>query len=101
MAFVSFLYYFIPLAELLAAQLLAWPGTRLAGFVLSIVLMALFTGYVALVLAGYYAKVPCACISLIKGMSFKDHLNFNLFFLAVAITGMIFTLKERRRRYGH
>lgn len=99
--FVAFLYYGIPLAELLAAQLLAWRRTRLAGFGLSTLLMGSFTSYIALVLAGYYARVPCACISVIKGMGFPSHLYFNLFFLAVAITGMIFTLKERRRRYEH
>lgn len=91
--FVSFLFVAVPVSEILAALLLVRAKTRLAGFALSALLMILFTGYIALVLAGYYASVPCACISLIKGMGFKSHLYLNLFFVAVALAGLNFKIK--------
>jgi len=94
--FATFLLYFIPGGLLSTISLLCWPKTRLAGFGISCFLMLLFTGYAGLVVLGYYSRVPCSCISLVKGMSFGGQFYFNLFFTAVAAIGFIFTLRERR-----
>jgi len=55
------LLWVIPTVELVAAFLLLLNKTRLAGLTFSFFLLLLFTGYVALVLADYYDRVPCSC----------------------------------------
>lgn len=95
-SFATILLYVIPAAEFIAALLLLQHKTRMEGFSLSFILMLFFTGYVGLVLMGYYNKVPCSCAGLIKSMGWKAHLIFNLLLMAIAITGIIITYKNRR-----
>lgn len=82
------LVWLIPGSELLLSVLLIIPATRLMGFYGSAVLMALFTGYVGLVVAGYFDRVPCNCGGVLRTMSFEVHLVFNLFFLALSLLGI-------------
>lgn len=96
--FANFLVYAVPISEFTAATLLTVNRTRLAGLIWSMVLLLLYTGYTALVLLDYYKRVPCECINLIRGMGFKQHLYFNLFFVAIATTGIILTFKDKERR---
>lgn len=83
-------------AELLCCGLLFFERTRRYGFYLSALLMALFSGYVALALLGVFGKVPCSCGGVLRGMGWGIHLVFNLFFLGLALTGIFLTSKERR-----
>jgi len=85
----ALLVYLVPAAELAAAFMLLTTKAQRTGLLLSIVLMALFTGYIALVLAGFWDRVPCSCGGVLKGMSWGTHLVFNLFFLLIAIAGLI------------
>lgn len=94
--FASVLLYLIPTAELIAGLLLLKSPLRLAGFTLSFLLMALFTGYVGLILLGYYDRVPCSCAGIIQNMGWSAHLIFNILFMAIAIVGIIITYKNRR-----
>ncbi|WP_188876125.1 MauE/DoxX family redox-associated membrane protein [Sphingobacterium alkalisoli] len=64
-------------------------------FLLSSLLMAAFTGYVGLALLGAWGKVPCACGSVISGMSWMQHFWFNTLFLTISITGVILHKKSR------
>lgn len=98
--FAAALLYIIPLTEIGAALLLTFKRTRFAGFAFSCFLLVLFTGYIGLVLAGYYKRIPCGCVSVIDGMGFTTHFFFNLFFTAVAVIGYIFKLKAERRNKG-
>nr|WP_121271702.1 MauE/DoxX family redox-associated membrane protein [Pedobacter schmidteae] len=99
-AVVPFLVYTVLLAQLLGIVLLLFARTRLLGFWCSLILMLAFTGYFGLVLLNAFKRVPCHCISLLPGMGFQGHLYFNLFFTAVAVMGLIFTLKKERRNKG-
>jgi len=85
--------YTLPALELLAVVLLVFPQWRRAGFMLSAVLMALFTAYIGLALLGTWDRLPCGCGSVIKGMTWTQHLWFNLFFLGVSVVGSVW---ERR-----
>ncbi|WP_202912292.1 MauE/DoxX family redox-associated membrane protein [Sphingobacterium olei] len=58
-------------------------------FLLSSLLMAAFTGYVGLALLGAWGKVPCACGSVISGMTWMQHFWFNLLFLIISIGGAV------------
>lgn len=82
------LLWLIPVSELLLCILLAIPSTRIPGFYGSAFLMALFTGYIGLVVAGYFDRTPCSCGGVLHSMSFETHLVFNLFFLTLSLLGI-------------
>jgi putative oxidoreductase len=85
--FSDMLFWMIPAAELLAAAMLLFPSTKRKGMLLSMVLLAAFTGYVSLALSGAFGQVPCSCGGALEGMGWKTHLLFNLFFLSAALIG--------------
>ncbi|MEB2778750.1 hypothetical protein SYJ56_25810, partial [Algoriphagus sp. D3-2-R+10] len=60
--------YLLPLVEVIAAVLLLVPGWRKKGFLLSVVLMILFTGYVTLVWLGFTERVPCSCGGVLSSL---------------------------------
>ncbi|MES2063578.1 MAG: MauE/DoxX family redox-associated membrane protein [Bacteroidota bacterium] len=82
------LVFFVPSAELVAIALLLTERWQRAGLFLSTILMAVFTGYIGLVLAGYWQRVPCSCGGVLKNMSWKAHFVFNLFFLAISLAAL-------------
>ncbi|MEJ5994390.1 MauE/DoxX family redox-associated membrane protein [Pedobacter sp. Du54] len=83
-----FLFWFIPISEILAALLLLFNTTRFAGLILSTFLMFLFTGYIGLVLLGYYDRTPCSCGGVLKEMGWRLHFWFNVYFLAISGLGV-------------
>ncbi|WP_454801385.1 MauE/DoxX family redox-associated membrane protein [Mucilaginibacter phyllosphaerae] len=85
--FAKLLMIIVPPVEILAAGLLLFSKTRLWGLILSSILMALFTGYVAAALIGMFPQVPCSCGGIIRALGWKQHLVFNLFFLLISVTG--------------
>ncbi|TWR26780.1 hypothetical protein FPZ42_07010 [Mucilaginibacter achroorhodeus] len=77
----------VPLFELVAAaMMLLNEKWQERGLLLSSILMTVFTGYIALVLLGFWDRVPCSCGGVLKNMSWKTHFIFNLFFLAISTT---------------
>ncbi len=80
--------WLIPISEILAAFLLLFHKTRFAGLTLSAVLMLLFTGYIGLVVLGYYERVPCSCGGVLKEMGWDLHFWFNLYFLVISCFGL-------------
>lgn len=81
------LFWMIPASELLAAAMLLFPAARRYGMLLSVALLATFTGYVTLALSGAFGQVPCSCGGALEGMGWRTHLIFNLFFLSAALIG--------------
>jgi putative oxidoreductase len=82
------LVYLVPGSELLAAALLLLERTKAAGLLLSAFLLTVFSGYIALVLLGFWSSVPCSCGGVLKGMGWGQHLAFNLFFLFLCINAL-------------
>ncbi|RZK43373.1 MAG: hypothetical protein EOO90_03690 [Pedobacter sp.] len=82
------LIWLLPITELLAAGLLLFTAARKIGFMLSTLLMAVFTIYIALVLGGYFHKFPCSCGGVLKELGWQAHLWFNLFFLSISAAGI-------------
>jgi putative oxidoreductase len=82
------LVWLIPGSELMVSFLLLIPTTRIIGFYGSAALMTLFTGYMALVVFGYFDRVPCSCGGVLRSMSFPAHFVFNLFFLSLSIAAI-------------
>jgi len=88
------LVWLIPLTEVSIAMLLMVGKTQLLGFWAALILMSLFTIYTILILLKFFGRVPCSCGGVIEKLSWKQHLFFNLFFVGVAITGIVLRKKE-------
>lgn len=66
--FFQFLPYTIIIVEFLIAGLLCYRKTRIIGLIGSLVLMVIFTGYVALLLSTS-KNLPCSCGGILEKMS--------------------------------
>jgi hypothetical protein len=91
------LLWVIPITELLIAGLLLFSKSRIAGLILSAILLFLFSGYVLLVMLNVFDRIPCSCGGIISKLSWGQHLVFNLVFLALAILGLGIELKKGGR----
>jgi len=83
----------LPITEIMVALLLFVPRTRLWGFYGATVLMTVFTLYLAYMIL-FTPHLPCSCGGVLKQMTWKQHLVFNIFFLLLSLTA---TLLERKR----
>lgn len=83
-----FLVWAIPVAELMVVILLLWPSTRGWGILAFIFLMLVFTIYLIYIL-NFSPYVPCSCGGVISGMGWKSHILFNLFFIGLAVLGIL------------
>ncbi|SFA42174.1 hypothetical protein SAMN04488511_1034 [Pedobacter suwonensis] len=95
--FTAWLLIAVPASEMIAATLLAFSKTRLYGLIASLLLITAFTLYIAMVLAGYFNKVPCSCGGVLKWLGWKAHLVFNLVFTAITLITLIIHLKREVR----
>lgn len=84
----DFLAHALPVTEIITVILLVIHTTRLWGLYLSLLLMFLFTGYVLAILLGLFGRIPCSCGGVIKLLGWKEHLVFNIFFLAISIAAI-------------
>jgi putative oxidoreductase len=72
------LIYTLPVTELITAALLVFNRTRLAGIILALLQMIVFTVYTIMVLLNYYDAVPCPCGGFIQDLSWQQHLFLNV-----------------------
>lgn len=93
----ALLLWLIPISELLAALLLLFTKTRFLGLILSAGLLFLFTGYIGLVLFGYYDRTPCSCGGVLKEMGWKLHFWFNVYFLVISCLGLYLMRIEKSK----
>lgn len=84
----DFLAHALPVTEIITVILLVIHTTRLWGLYLSLLLMFLFTGYVLAILLGLFGRIPCSCGGVIELLGWKEHLVFNIFFLAISIAAI-------------
>lgn len=104
-AWADVLYWLLPILELLCAVLLVGgavnsPKTnslRKWGFALSALLMLAFTVFILLGVLGWYDKRPCGCGSVISGLSWEQHLWFNLVFLLISVVGWWLAFRYPRK----
>jgi len=77
----------LPLAEFIAAVLLCIEQTRKIGLALSFVMMLFFTFYILYMLL-FEKHLPCSCGGVLRQMTWKQHLVFNIFFTAISFIGI-------------
>lgn len=86
-ALSSVLSYIVPSVLIITIILLVIPEKRFFGLLSASLLMFLFTSYVSAVLLGLFNDRPCACISVVKDISWEGQLYFNIAFLLIAAIG--------------
>jgi putative oxidoreductase len=94
-SWTPFLVWFIPLSEILISAALIFEKTRLLGFYASLFFMSLFTVYTSIILLHFFPYIPCSCGGVIKKLTWRQHLVFNLFFVVLSVAGII----QQRRKY--
>lgn len=82
------LLYGIPVVEILVALFLLFPRMRWIGFVSSLLLMLIFTGYVAWIWFGFAEKVPCSCGGILSSLTWGEHLVLNLGLTGLSVWGL-------------
>ena len=85
----------VPLTELAVAGLLFFVSTRGLGLKASFVLMILFTLYIGYMLV-FTPHLPCSCGGVIKQLSWKEHLVFNIALTGLAALGIVLVKKRNR-----
>ncbi|MBX2968257.1 MAG: hypothetical protein KF803_02715 [Cyclobacteriaceae bacterium] len=92
--YAVFLAWAVPLVELVISALLIVPGTRLVGLYAGFSLLVMFTTYI--VLASRFSDfVPCSCGGVLEGMTWTQHLFFNVAFVLMGIIGILLYPKLR------
>src|SRR5690606_38027169 len=88
------LFWLLPITELGVAVLFALRRFRSIPYLLSALLMFVFTVYIGLGVAGLYAKRPCSCASVFHGMSWERHLIVNIALLGISLYGYYLSQKD-------
>jgi len=93
--FANILAWAVPASELIIAALLVIPALRLAGLYASLLLMSLFTIYIAAMLL-FGSDIPCSCGGVLEEMSWGMHIVFNSVFVLLSAYGIYLTRRKRR-----
>ncbi len=87
-AFAEQLAIIVPVAEILISVLLLIPKYKPVGLYAAYGLMVMFTTYIFIIL-NYTSFVPCSCGGVLEKLGWQSHLVFNLFFVIIAVWGII------------
>jgi hypothetical protein len=92
-SFAGFLSIALPIGEILLVGLLLFKRTQLKGLWISVGLLSLFTIYL-IYMVSFHDKLPCSCGGVISKMSWKQHIPFNLLFVALSLLAIYFLKKQ-------
>lgn len=83
-SFAYVIAWLLPTLELWVAGLLFIERTRPAGLYAALILMIGFTGYIIYMLL-FSSHLPCSCGGVIKYLSWRSHIFFNVFWILLAV----------------
>ena len=92
------LKWLIPGTELLIAAALYTSRYRKAGLYVALILMSVFTFYIGFLLLFRSQDLPCSCGGVLKQMTWKQHLLFNIFFIILPATGLYLEYSKPKKR---
>ena len=87
--FSTLLVWVLPVSEILIACCLILERSRTFGLYGSVLVLTLFTSYIIAILFHVFPRVPCSCGGIIRLLTWKEHLLFNLFFLIISISAVM------------
>lgn len=96
--YANILAWVIPLVEYSIVGLFLFPRYFRAAFYASFCTLILFTLYIILVL-NFSASIPCSCGGIISKLGWTEHLVFNLLFIVLSLTGILFMKKYKNNSY--
>ena len=85
--------------ELVLVGLLCYRRTRDSGLFGSVILMLVFTGYIARMLLTS-ENLPCSCGGILEKMTWTQHLYFNIGCAVLAILALVYNKKYSRPADG-
>jgi hypothetical protein len=88
-----FIGIFVIAAEFAIPVLLFFESTALYGYLLSFLLLLLFTAYILLMFL-LSPFLPCSCGGLIESLSWRQHIFFNVAFMAISL--LLFFNKNKK-----
>lgn len=86
-SFAAVAAWLLPLLELGIAGLLFFDPTRKAGFHAAGGILIVFTGYIGYMLL-FSNHLPCSCGGVLKYLSWRAHLFFNMGWILLAVIGL-------------
>ena len=94
-----YLVWSIPSLEIAITVALIFEKTRTPGLYASLILMAAFTIYTVAILLRFFGRIPCSCGGVIEKLTWQQHLALNLFFVAIALAGILLR-RPKVRQYS-
>jgi len=94
---VSFIAWALPILELSIALSMVFLRYRLWGLRVGLALTFVFTIYIILIKFHYFKYEPCSCGGLISGLTWTQHLFFNIFFLSIGLA-LLFLPRIRNKQ---
>lgn len=92
--------YTIIFTELLIVVLLCFHRTRSLGFILSIMLITVFTTYIGYVLL-IIENPPCICIGMFEKSSWKENLSYTIILLGIGLTAYLIQTVQKKDLIEH
>ena len=83
----------IPLTELVISALLFSDRFRRRAFLFSAILLCIFTIYIAAIMI-WSEDLPCSCGGVLESFTWKQHLVFNIFCIAIGCAGYLLERSE-------
>ncbi|OMP80131.1 MauE/DoxX family redox-associated membrane protein [[Flexibacter] sp. ATCC 35208] len=83
------LAWLVPATEIAISILIFLPQTRKIGFYAATLLMVSFTVYIIYIIRKAQS-LPCTCGGLLEMLSWPQHLFFNIAFILLGVTALIF-----------
>jgi uncharacterized membrane protein YphA (DoxX/SURF4 family) len=96
-AFAGWVAWSIPTVEIIIAVMLAVPRWRNAGLYAAFSLMVMFSAYIVAIVQ-FSDNIPCSCGGILEGMTWNQHLIFNIFFVLLALTGIVLRASQEERK---
>lgn len=79
--------YALPVIEILISVLLLLEKYRYRGFILSLMALSIFTSYIGYLIL-FVPNLPCSCGGVLKELSWRNHIIFNLFFIILNLVSL-------------
>jgi hypothetical protein len=92
--YASLISWLLPVTELAISTLLFIPKTRQSGLLISTLVMSIFTIYIGYMLA-FKPHLPCSCGGVIRQLTWKEHLVFNILFTLLAFFAFIISKQSK------
>jgi len=96
----KYLSWTAPVAELMICVLLIFKDTRIRGLYLSVFMLSVYTFGIAYMLLTK-DNLPCSCGGVLRFMTWKQHIVFNVSFILLSLIGITLLKNKRTLKDRH